>query len=81
MKKSTANKIKKNTLLSQSQGYFLGVVARFALIIGGLAFIYGMFFAPMFLASNYMIMSVLFIGAGVYLRNVYKKKYKKSIWF
>ena len=76
MKKSTSNKIKKNT-----QTYFLGVVARFALIIGGLAFIYGMFFAPMFFASNYLIMSVLFIGAGVYLGNVYKKKYKKSIWF
>ena len=76
MKKSTAKKIKKNT-----QTYFLGVVARFALIIGGLALIYGLFLAPMFLASNYMIMSVLFIGAGVYLGNVYKKKYKKSIWF
>ena len=75
MKKSTANKIKKNT-----QTYFLGLVARFAYIIGGFALIYGLFFAPMFLASNYMIMSVLFIGAGVYLGNVYKKKSKKSVW-
>tara|TARA_B100000242_G_scaffold285127_1_gene249195 strand:+ start:529 stop:759 length:231 start_codon:yes stop_codon:yes gene_type:complete len=76
MKKSTSNKIKKNT-----QAYFLGVVARFALLIGVLALVYGMFFAPMFIASNYMIMSVLFIGAGIYLGNVYKKKYKKTIWF
>ena len=75
MKKSTSNKIKKNT-----QAYFLGVVARFALLIGVLALVYGMFFAPMFIASNYMIMSV-FIGAGIYLGNVYKKKYKKTIWF
>ena len=76
MKKSTVNKIKKNT-----QAYFLGVVARFALIIGGFALIYGLFFAPVFLAANYMIMSVLFIGAGFYQGNVYKKKYKKSMWF
>jgi len=64
-----------------TETWFIGVVGRFAYIIGVLALIYGLFMAPMFMASNFMIMAVLFIGVGVYVGKVYKKKTKKGIFW
>ena len=76
MKKSSLKKFQKG-----SETYLLGVVARFAYLFGGLALIYGMFMAPIFLAANYVIMAVVLIGAGVYVGKIYKKKSKKSLWW
>jgi len=64
-----------------SETWFIGVVARFSYIFGVLALIYGFFMAPIFMASNYIIMAILLIGVGVYVGKIYKKKSKKSLWW
>ena len=64
-----------------AESWFIGVVARFAYMFGILALIYGFFMAPMFLASNYIIMGVLLTGVGVYLGKVYRKKTKKGVFW
>ena len=64
-----------------TETWFIGVVARFAYMFGILALIYGFFMAPIFMASNYIIMAILLIGVGVYLGKIYKKKSKKSLWW
>ena len=64
-----------------SETWFIGFVARSGYIFGVLALIYGFFMAPMFMASNYVIMAILLIGVGVYLGKIYKKKSKKSLWW
>ena len=76
MKKSSMKKLQKSSEL-----WFIGVVARFAYMFGILALIYGFFMAPIFMASNFIIMAILLIAVGVYLGKIYKKKTKKSLWW
>ena len=64
-----------------TETWFIGVVARFAYMFGILALIYGFFMAPIFMASNYIIMAILLIGVGVYLGKIYKKKTKKGVFW
>ena len=64
-----------------TESWFIGVVARFAYMFGILALIYGFFMAPMFMASNFIIMAILLIGVGVYLGKIYKKKTKKGVFW
>ena len=68
-------------LQKSSELWFIGVVARFAYMFGILALIYGFFMAPIFMASNFIIMAILLIAVGVYLGKIYKKKTKKSLWW
>ena len=68
-------------LQKSSELWFIGVVARFAYMFGIVALIYGFFMAPIFMASNFIIMAILLIAVGVYLGKIYKKKTKTSLWW
>ena len=77
------SKMKNSKLKNVTQIYFIGVITRIAFLTGALSLFYGMFIAPIFLVSDYVIMGVVLIGAGIYLNKVFKQKSKnkKSLWW
>ena len=73
---------KKSNLKNVTQIFFIGVLTRFAFLTGTLSLIYGMFVAPIFIAAEYVIMGIVLVGSGIYLRKIYMKKSKnKSLWW
>ncbi len=75
--------MKKKKFKDATQVYLLGVITRVAYMAGVLSLFYGMFLAPLFLISDFVIMGVVLVGAGIYLNKVFnsKSKNKKSLWW
>ena len=70
--------MKNSKLKNATQIYFIGVLTRIAFLTGTLSLFYGMFLAPIFLVSDYVIMGVVLIGVGIYLNKVFKQKSKNK---
>mgnify|MGYP001348462887 CR=1 FL=1 len=75
--------MKKSKLKDATQVYLLGVLTRIAYMTGAFSLFYGMFLAPILLVSDFVIMGVVLVVAGIYFNKVFnnKSKNKKSLWW